>query len=90
MDAWSALVDDSTDLEGWSYAIEPTLTYHSRKSMEHFVRRRLWQREKQERGVQAGPKKSYTAFFERLEFFKRDLKAEENDDELVSMTSATW
>lgn len=90
VDNWASVIDSSTDVEGWSYAIEPTLTYHPRKALEHFVRRRMWQREKQERGKSKGPKKSYTAFFERLEFFKRDLKAEEKDEDLVAMTSATW
>ena len=66
------------------------MSYHSKKSMEHFVRRRLWQREKVQRGLTAGPRKSYTAFFERLEFFKRDLKAEEANDDVVSLTCATW
>ena len=90
MDSWASVIDSSTDLEGWSYAIEPTLAYHPRKSMEHFVRRRMWQREKQERSMVRGPRKSYTAFFERLEYFKRDLKAEEKDDDLVAMSSANW
>jgi len=76
------------------------MQYHAKKSMEHFVRRRLWQREKIQvpsggrggagAGSNAGPRKSYVAFFERLEYFKRDLRAEEKDDDLVSLTSATW
>lgn len=101
MESWTPVIDSSTDVDGWSYAIEPSRQYHSKKSMEHFVRRRMWQREKIQRAPQIGgegglegdegqPKKSYTIFFERLELFKKDLKSEENDDDKVAMSSACW
>jgi len=105
MPEWNLHVDAgvSTDAEGWSYAVEPSLTYHAKKGLEHFVRKRLWVREKTQRAAADGSgsgngarsaaaagKKSYTQFFERLELLKKDLQAEELDDDLVSMLSATW
>lgn len=69
------------------------MKFHPLKSMEHFVRRRLWQREKVERdsnSVAGAAVKSYTVFFERLERFKEDLKLEEKDDDLVSLKCAAW
>jgi hypothetical protein len=102
MREWTLQIDpgNTTDGEGWSYAVEPSLNYHPKKGLEHFVRRRLWMREKTTRatasntrggaGGGADSRKSYTIFFERIELLKKDLRAEENDDELVSMFSATW
>ncbi len=110
MPAWLPYIDpSSTDGEGWSYSVEPSMNYHAKKGLEHFVRKRMWQREKIQRSaanaaganngsstaagrarIDAANKKSYTVFFERLELLKKDLRAEETDDDLVSMQSATW
>lgn len=100
MDNWQCMIDSSTDVDGWSYAIEQSRQFHSKKSMEHFVRRRLWQREKIQKpthlgdgsggGRGTGPRKSYDIFLERLELFKQDLKNEEGNDDHVAMESATW
>lgn len=99
MDNWQCMIDSSTDVDGWSYAIEQSRQFHSKKSMEHFVRRRLWQREKIQKPThlgegggrgESGPRKSYNLFLERLELFKQDLKNEEGNDDFVSMESATW
>jgi len=104
MDKWMPLIDANTDAQGWAYAIDPSMTWHAKKGVEHFVRRRLWQREKIARGGligrhqqgisssgdEDGAQKSYMIFFDRLECFRRDLMAEEKDEELVSLSSATW
>jgi hypothetical protein len=97
MPAWSCSIGSGADLEGWSYAIEPSLAYHPKRQIEDFIRKRTWSREKQAVSTVkiGGVRKSYTTFFERLEYFKRDLKSEEKDDDLVSLTSlahlsATW
>lgn len=122
----------TTDKDGWSYSVDfsKKFKWHSRKSIEHFVRRRVWIREKSQTVIATGAgasksysinvngapsttrlndmdknraigalgsttvvhksKKKYLVFFERLDKLKNDLKAEEDQEDLVALNACNW
>ena len=88
---WKADMTPSTDREGWMYAVDfPHARWSAKKGVEHFIRKRVWAREKQRPEKPRDPKKTVEALFSRLQRWEKDVQAEAEDPDRIVLGAATW
>jgi hypothetical protein len=88
---WRADITPSTDREGWLYAVDfPHARWTGRKAVEHFIRKRVWVREKERDAPKRNGKQLLQLLFAKLERWEKDVQEEERQPDLIALKAATW
>ena len=90
---WSAVITEGeTDHSGWQYAIDFNLTWHNHKSIEYFVRRRQWKRQKQQivKDTRQADQARVQLFMQRIEQLQIDMQYEDQNPNKLSFKSTGW
>ena len=88
---WRADITPSTDRDGWLYAVDfPHARWTGRKAVEHFIRKRVWVREKERDAPKRNGKQLLQQLFSKLERWEKDVQEEERQPDLIALKAATW
>ena len=88
---WKVDVTPSTDKDGWLYAVDFNhARWGHRKGVEHFIRKRVWVREKARPEKAKDINKVVADLMWKLERWENDIDREAKHADLIDLAAATW